>query len=197
MDSEKQIKILDAALEVFLRYGFKKATMGDIATKAEMSRPSVYLEFSNKEDVFRAVIVRKMEMFFAEAQEKIAHSSGMEAKIAGVLDAWVLGPYRLIKTCSDPEDLLEFCFSFAYDLQRKMLKMVAGQLVEVISDDPETDPAALAKAGLDIETVARLIAVSTVDIKHSVTDVEELEQLVNATVKIYVTFLTGRCGSTT
>lgn len=45
--------ILNAALAVFARYGFKRASMEDIAREAGVSRPSVYLHFANKAAVFR------------------------------------------------------------------------------------------------------------------------------------------------
>ncbi|CDZ57466.1 TetR/AcrR family transcriptional regulator [Neorhizobium galegae] len=46
--------ILDAALPVFVRFGFRKATMADIARAAKISRASLYLCFSSKEELFRA-----------------------------------------------------------------------------------------------------------------------------------------------
>lgn len=193
LDSEKQCKILDAAQEVFLRYGFKKATMGDIARGAGMSRPSVYLVYCNKEEILRAVITRKIDHSFQEAQENASQCSGMEARMTAILDAWILAPFKLIQTSPESQELLDFVYSFAPDLRKRMLKMFEEQLADAIRSDPETNRDALAKAGLGIELVARLIAVSTAELKYSVKEVAELEQLLAATVKIHVSFLTGRC----
>lgn len=191
MDPEKQDKILDAALEVFIRYGFKKATMGDLAEKAGMSRPSLYLAFSNKEEIFRAVIVRKMEIFQREAQERAEKSTGLEAKLTAVLDAWMLKPYKMISASPEFEDILDFVYSSAADLRRKMLGTLEQQLAEIIRAEPETDQTALAAAGLEIETVARLIAFSSADLKHSISAPDELEQLLTALARINAAFLTG------
>lgn len=50
--------ILEAALAVFSRYGFKRASMADIAAEAQLSRPLLYLSFQNKADVFVAAAKR-------------------------------------------------------------------------------------------------------------------------------------------
>ncbi len=53
-NDRKTAGILDAALPVFVRYGFQKTSMADIAKAAGISRASLYLAFNNKEELFRA-----------------------------------------------------------------------------------------------------------------------------------------------
>lgn len=50
--------ILTAAWAGFAAYGFRKTSMDDIARRAGMSRPAVYLHFKNKEAIFRALVAR-------------------------------------------------------------------------------------------------------------------------------------------
>jgi AcrR family transcriptional regulator len=54
MADEKLTRTVEAAGEVFLRYGYARTTMGDIAKAAGMSRPALYLLFPGKEQVFSA-----------------------------------------------------------------------------------------------------------------------------------------------
>jgi len=49
MDIAKREKVLEAALGVFLRYGYKRVTMNDIAEAARISRPALYLVFDSKD----------------------------------------------------------------------------------------------------------------------------------------------------
>ncbi len=49
-------QIIRAARKVFERFGFNKASMGDIAAASRKGRRTIYTHFSGKEDVFRAVI---------------------------------------------------------------------------------------------------------------------------------------------
>jgi AcrR family transcriptional regulator len=55
-DDPKVQAILEAAFEAFLKFGFKRASMADIADSAGMSRAALYLHFKNKDDIFRGMI---------------------------------------------------------------------------------------------------------------------------------------------
>jgi len=49
-------ELLDAALDVFFEKGFAAARLEDIAARAGVSKGTVYLYFSSKEDVFDALV---------------------------------------------------------------------------------------------------------------------------------------------
>jgi len=49
-------EITAAALEVFADHGFAAAKLDDVARRAGISKGSIYLYFSNKEELFRAVV---------------------------------------------------------------------------------------------------------------------------------------------
>ena len=50
-DTEKRDRIMEAAKELILHYGYKKTTMQDIADKAEISVGTIYNFFENKDDI--------------------------------------------------------------------------------------------------------------------------------------------------
>ena len=50
--------ILDAAYQAFARYGYRRTSMEEIARGTGMSRASLYLQFANKEEIFRALVER-------------------------------------------------------------------------------------------------------------------------------------------
>jgi AcrR family transcriptional regulator len=52
----RQDEIVDAAIPVFLRFGYKKASMDAVAAAANLSRQAVYLHFPGKEALFSAVV---------------------------------------------------------------------------------------------------------------------------------------------
>jgi AcrR family transcriptional regulator len=58
-------RLLDAALEVFSRRGFYAASVDEIAAEAGYSKGAIYSNFSNKEELFLALIDRR---FAKEAQ---------------------------------------------------------------------------------------------------------------------------------
>jgi AcrR family transcriptional regulator len=58
---DRRTAILDAAGKIFLRYGYKKTSMDDLARAAGLSRQALYLHFRSKEDLFRAAILKIIE----------------------------------------------------------------------------------------------------------------------------------------
>lgn len=51
----RQDAILNAAMQVFSTYGYRKTSMNDIADGAGMSRPALYQHYKNKDDIFRSL----------------------------------------------------------------------------------------------------------------------------------------------
>jgi len=51
-----QHRIVHTASQVFSRFGFKKATMEDIANAVGMGKSSIYYYFKSKEEIFEAVV---------------------------------------------------------------------------------------------------------------------------------------------
>lgn len=52
----KRRAIVDAATEIFLRQGFLGASMDEVAARAEVSKQTVYKQFSSKEALFVAIV---------------------------------------------------------------------------------------------------------------------------------------------
>ena len=63
IQAENEEKILDAALEVFSRYGFRGATIDQIADKVGMSKPNLLYYFRRKQDLYVAVLQRTLDMW--------------------------------------------------------------------------------------------------------------------------------------
>jgi AcrR family transcriptional regulator len=52
----RQAAILAAAVKVFFQFGYRKTSMEDVAGAAEVSRQTLYLQFGDKERLFRAAL---------------------------------------------------------------------------------------------------------------------------------------------
>jgi AcrR family transcriptional regulator len=51
--ADRRESILEAAIGVFLRYGYRKTSMDDLARAAGISRQGLYLHFASKDELFR------------------------------------------------------------------------------------------------------------------------------------------------
>ncbi len=54
-------RVLETALLVFARYGYRKTSMEDVARAAGISRPGLYFYFASKQDLFRAAATHALE----------------------------------------------------------------------------------------------------------------------------------------
>jgi AcrR family transcriptional regulator len=64
----RRAAILEAATGVFLRYGFKKTSMDDLARAAGLSRQGLYLHFPTKDALFKEALLRVLTATRAAAR---------------------------------------------------------------------------------------------------------------------------------
>jgi TetR/AcrR family transcriptional repressor of mexJK operon len=55
-------RLLDAATQLFMEKGFDATSMGEISARAHASKETFYRHFPTKDELFRAVILRRAEM---------------------------------------------------------------------------------------------------------------------------------------
>lgn len=71
-------EIMDAALELFLENGFAATRLEDIATKANVTKGTLFIYFTNKEDLFKSLIregMNQMDSFKAASELNIRVSA--------------------------------------------------------------------------------------------------------------------------
>jgi AcrR family transcriptional regulator len=85
--SPPQDRILDAAMRVFRRHGFRRSSIEQAAEEAGLTRQALYHHFASKEALFRAVLERLYQQALAAeiAAAKAAEDAGLE--IADILVA--------------------------------------------------------------------------------------------------------------
>jgi len=76
-------EILDAAEEVFFEKGLKEATMDDVAERAELSKGTIYLHFSNKEALYIGISLRAMAVLKEKFENAVkSHDNAGERLMA-------------------------------------------------------------------------------------------------------------------
>jgi TetR/AcrR family transcriptional regulator of autoinduction and epiphytic fitness len=106
-DSARRERVLAVALEVFGRYGFRKASMDEIARSADMSRQGLYLHFANKDALFRAAVRQELDTALGDVDRCLNEEGvALEQRVVAALDAW-LGRYVGSMLTSDIGNLLQ------------------------------------------------------------------------------------------
>jgi len=75
-DNSKVHLILGAAMKRFGYYGLAKTTMAEIASDVGLSKASLYYYFADKDALFRAVVKREQDGFFANVKDQVIESEG-------------------------------------------------------------------------------------------------------------------------
>ncbi len=71
-NATRRAAILESATTVFLRYGFKKTSMDDLARAAGLSRQGLYLHYPTKEALFKAAVGHLIEASRLAARTALA-----------------------------------------------------------------------------------------------------------------------------
>lgn len=81
---ERALRILDAASDLILRWGFQKTTLDDVSRQAGVAKATMYLHWKTREELFRALVRReRLEMSEGIKRRIIADPAG--ATLRGIV----------------------------------------------------------------------------------------------------------------
>jgi AcrR family transcriptional regulator len=123
-------RILDAAMLVFRRHGFRRSSIEQAAEAAGLTRQALYHHFKSKEALFRAVIERlhvnalAAELVAANASEKAGGS------LADIVVAQVTGRLTLLIASLESSPHIEELFSEHLIQARDLYQKYGGRYAE-------------------------------------------------------------------
>jgi len=131
---EVRIHIVGVARRIFTRYGFRKATMEDIASTSQMGKSSIYYYFKSKEEIFRAVVEFEAVML----KERLSRIIGKNNSPPDRLKAYILFRLHHVRTLENfyaalNEETLSH-MGFILDIRRNF-EIEEQQLVGEILED--------------------------------------------------------------
>jgi AcrR family transcriptional regulator len=78
-------ELLNAALELFVEKGFSATRSDEVASRAGVSKGTLYLYFPSKEELFKAVVRTNISALIAEGQQIADHFEGPSAQLLRLL----------------------------------------------------------------------------------------------------------------
>ena len=122
-------RILDAAMLVFRRHGFRRSSIEQAADAAGLTRQALYHHFKSKEALFRAVIERLYENALA-AEIAAAHAAEKAGgSLADILVAQLTGRLRQVIASFNGSPHIEELFSEHLVQARDLYQKYAGLYV--------------------------------------------------------------------
>lgn len=74
-------ELLESALDLFVERGYAATRLDDVAKQAGVSKGTLYLYFTNKEELFKAVVRENLFPVLTEAEEIIDRHQGSSAEL--------------------------------------------------------------------------------------------------------------------
>lgn len=84
-----EVKIIEAAKQLFIEQGFEKTSMSDIAARAGINRTALHYYFRTKDKMFQAVFGSIMESFLPRIQVIFDEDIPFREKLSRVIDEYI------------------------------------------------------------------------------------------------------------
>ena len=167
--AERRQSILSAAVDVFLRYGYARTTMGDVAEAAKLSRPTLYVLFPKKDDIFAAVVEDMNNRKLAELRTAMRGMRSFERKLHHCCEEWGSHGMELMEVHPDARDLFDITRPAVQAIYEDFIRLLAELLSEgMIGTKLKASPSHL----------ARNLAFATRGFKNAVKNAAEMRQMI-------------------
>jgi len=178
--------ILDAAPRVFGQYGYRRASVDDIAREAGIAKGTIYLSFASKEEVFQALSQLLAQRMLAGA-EAARHRPGTAAdKLAAMHAAW-FGTYsETISRSPHAAELLDAKHRLSAALVSGAASQYKRLVRDVLTEAAASGELDLEPAGLTAETAAELLIASARGLQSSTVSPAAYRRYLNALVRVMV-----------
>lgn len=167
MKTNKDV-VIEAAKSLFEKLGYKKVTMIDIAEAAEISRPTLYSLFEDKDAVFNACIHSHINDFKNEATEIIKSSKSAEAKLDALFEVYLVRPFSWYYKSKEAFDMLVNASTYAPKSMSVYWKDFEDVLTEVL--------------GSRRRDVAKVLVSFSRDVHAHSKNIKELEKMVRVAI---------------
>jgi AcrR family transcriptional regulator len=153
-------RILDAAMRVFRRHGFRRSTIEQAAEEAGLTRQALYHHFASKEALFRGAIARLYERALAAETEAARAAEAAGRDLADIVIAEITARLGVLLTelqgSPHLEELLSEHLAQSRDLYQSYFARFGEEVAATIARVCRGRKLKLAR-GLTVEDLARCV----------------------------------------
>lgn len=181
-NSARRTGIVRAATEVFLRFGFRKTSMDDVAKAASISRQGLYLHFDSKDVLFRAVVEQMLDDLRDATRGALdQRCDPIEDRLARALEAF----HGVTVGTVNREvygELLSSARSFAADRMSGMEDELVADVAALL--DQTGHAAAWEEAGISAAELAQTLFDASAGAKHESGSLDDYRRRVRVAVRV-------------
>ncbi|MEM8688661.1 MAG: TetR/AcrR family transcriptional regulator [Pseudomonadota bacterium] len=168
--------IIEAAVNVFSRYGVKRTTMNDIAAEAGIARQTLYNAFSNKDEVLQATI----RLFSDQATARIEAAFETVGELGDRLDVIfrhiAVEPFDLLNASPNAQDIVA---GFNASSQKEIAAAAERNRV-IIAETLAPSKAQIEESGLTVDQFADFVQRAASGAKYTASSRKHLLSLLKA-----------------
>lgn len=179
---DKKLRIINAAKGVFLKYGYRRVTMNDLAEAAGMSRPALYLVFPKKEDVFCGMVRELARGISEEVTGGLESIKTPMEKLKFVCEVWMVRSFDWVNESPEAREVFESSHEFAGEAVNESLAVFERDLASVI----ELFPKGTLPKGISHSHAAHLLAGAIMGIKRTCKTSDELRKEIHALIGMMI-----------
>src|SRR4051812_37007399 len=157
-------RILEAAMTVFRRHGFRRSSIEETAEAAGLTRQALYHHFKSKEALFRAVIERVHDGALADGAAAAERVEAAGGSLADIVIAQVAARLKAFVASFDGSPHVDELFSehliHARDLYQHYAVLHHAQVTDTIERALRRDRIALASGIMTAANLARFVELS-------------------------------------
>ena len=174
--TETEEKIIEAAIRTFVRYGAKKTSMADIASKARVSRQTLYDLFGNKDELIVTSIQHVTYASLTAVKDRWVGVSRLTDKLDIYFEETIIKSYELIQSSGDPEDLISGHNEAGKAAISEAHQQHEALIVEMLMEyKPQIE-----EKGQRLEQLAHFFVKVAMSFKGSATNLSDLNELINS-----------------
>ncbi|MBC9878023.1 TetR/AcrR family transcriptional regulator [Bradyrhizobium sp. INPA01-394B] len=173
-----QDRILDAAMRVFRRHGFRRSSIEQAAEEAGLTRQALYHHFASKEALFRAVLERLYEQGLAAeiAAARAAEEEGLALAdiLVAQIGARMQSLLSSLKDSPHTEELFSEHLAQARDLYQSYSSRFSEEIATTIARVCRTRKLNLA-SGITVRELARCVEMAIHGTKSAFPSMQPLD----------------------
>ena len=178
--------ILDAALRVFGQYGYRRASMDDIAREAGIGKGTIYLSFAGKDEVFQALSQALSERMLAGAEAARRGPGATADKLAAMSAAWFGTYVETIWRSPHAAELMDAKHRLVTGLISQAMIRYKQLVRDVLADAADAGELDLEAAGLTADTAAELLIASARGLESSTESPDDYQRYLDVMVRVIV-----------
>lgn len=145
---ERRSFIAEAALDCFLKFGYAKTSLDDIAKTAKISRPLIYLSFKNKEEIFGATFTHLIGDSYEEAENLLSSNLSKRQKLVDLYELLVVRHWEKVSGKPMFSDYYRACSEVLPEMSQRHEAFLRKKLTAIFQDADLAEIFALAVVGL-------------------------------------------------